>query len=247
MSEDLLYKLAGQIVARLSSYSDNDEVEKVLLDHGRRIGDLVFQQMMDHYEESPTTYRVKVDKGFQVLKPQRFNQPAGQALLDFKSPGIPKSETRRRVFVGFSKCCYEMQAFHSDDERRFAVIVDESLDVLRWVKPARQQFMIEYHRGKRYEPDFVIETKTENLIAEVKARDEMATPEVIAKANAARTWVNYANGHADANGGKQWCYVLIPHDSILGSSTLAGLVSSFTLPPIDGGALAEPSFLMAQL
>jgi type III restriction enzyme len=177
----------------------------------------------------------------------RFNQPAGQALLDFKSPGISKSETRRRLFVGFSKCCYAMQAFHSDDERRFAVIVDRSTDVLRWVKPARQQFMIEYHRGKRYEPDFVIGTKTEKLIAEVKAREEMATPEVTAKANAARTWVNYASCHANTNGSKPWRYVLIPHDSILGSSTLAGLVPSLTLPPIDRGAVAERSLLLAQL
>ena len=37
-----------------------------------------------------------------------------------------------------------MQAFQSDDERRFAVLVDDTADVVRWVKPARQQFMIEY-------------------------------------------------------------------------------------------------------
>jgi type III restriction enzyme len=142
------------------------------------------------------------------------------------------------VFVGFKKCCYAIQAFQSDDERRFAVLVDETANVLRWVKPARQQFMIEYQRGKRYEPDFIIETLTEKLIGEVKARNEMADPEVKAKATAARTWVGYANDHAKVTGGKPWKYVLLPHDAILASSTLGGLVSSFEMPSIKGAATA---------
>jgi type III restriction enzyme len=238
---DLLYKLAGQVVARLSTYlPDKEEVEKVLLDQAKRIGEFVRQQMMGHYEETPTTYRVKVDKGFQVLKPQRFNQPAGQPPLHFKTAVNPKSETRRRVFIGFKKCCYSMQAFQSDDERRFAVLVDETIDCVHWVKPARQQFMIEYQRGKRYEPDFVIETLTEKLIAEVKARNELDDPEVQAKARAARTWIGYANEHAKATGGKPWKYLIILHDSILANSTLSGLVRSFEELPIKGiGSLIQ--------
>src|SRR6266851_2392328 len=227
---DLLYKLSGQMVTHLNSYlSDPEDVVKVLLDHGKRIGEFVHQQMMDHYEETPTTYRVKVDKGFQVLQPQRFNQPVGVPPLNYKTAAHPKSETRRRVFVGFKKCCYSIQAFQSDDERRFAVLVDDTPDVLRWVKPARKQFMIEYLRGERYEPDFVVETLTEKLIAEVKARNEMDDPEVQAKATAARTWVGYANEHAIAVGGKPWRYMLLPHDAILASSTLSGLVKSFEM------------------
>lgn len=76
-----------------------------------------------------------------------------------------------------AKCCYAIQAFQSDDERRFAVLIDGTADVLRWVKPARQQFVIEYKRRQRYDPDFVIETSTEKLVGEVKARNEMDDPE----------------------------------------------------------------------
>jgi type III restriction enzyme len=236
---DLLYKLSGQVVGHLTSYLQSaDDVEKVLLDHGKRIGEFVHQQMMDHYEETPTTYRWRMEKGFQVLKPQRFNQPNGQPVLDFRTAVNPRSDTRKRVFQGFKKCCYGIQSFQSDDERRFAVLVDDTSDVLRWVKPARKQFMIDYLRGKQYEPDFVIETSDAKLIAEVKARNEMEDPDVVAKARAARTWVGYANDHAAITGGKPWKYVLIPHDSILGSSTLAGLINSFEQLPIHGGATA---------
>jgi type III restriction enzyme len=114
-------------------------------------------------------------------------------------------------------------------ERRFAVLVDDDGTVIRWAKPGRHQFMIEYRRGERYEPDFVVETLTEKLICEVKARNE-----ILAKARAARTWIGYANKHAKETAGKPWRYVLIPHDEIIGSATLVGLVAKFDRSEIRG-------------
>jgi type III restriction enzyme len=236
---DLLYKLASQIVGRLRSYLSSDiDVEKVLLDHGKALAAFVFKQMMEHYQETDTTYRVRVERGFQVLKRQHFNQPTGHAPQDFKVAVRPLAETRRRVFIGFSKCCYEMQSFQSDDERRFAVLIDSPTEtsVIRWVKPGRGQFIIEYRRGDRYEPDFVVETATEKLICEVKARKDLDDPDVLAKARAARTWVHYANDHARQTGGKPWRYVLIPHDAVLENATLAGLAARFSQSEIVGDA-----------
>jgi type III restriction enzyme len=194
--------------------------------------------MMEHYQETDTTYRVRVERGFQVLKRQHFNQPTGHAPQDFKVAVRPLAETRRRVFIGFSKCCYEMQSFQSDDERRFAVLIDSPTEtsVIRWVKPGRGQFIIEYRRGDRYEPDFVVETATEKLICEVKARKDLDDPDVLAKARAARTWVHYANDHARQTGGKPWRYVLIPHDAVLENATLAGLAARFSQSEIVGDA-----------
>jgi type III restriction enzyme len=62
----------------------------------------------------------------------------------------------------------------------------------------------------------------------VKARRDLDDPDVLAKANAARTWVHYANDHANLRGGKQWRYVLIPHDVVLENATLAGLAARFS-------------------
>jgi type III restriction enzyme len=228
---DLLYKLAGQVVVRLHSYlADDDEVERVLLDHANRIGDFVFQQMMEHYVETETTYRVNVQQGFFGLKGPNYNQPPGAPKLNFKAAVTPKSDTKKHVFQGFKRCCFMEQMFHSDDERRFSVIIDGDLSVLLWAKPGRNQFKIEYRRGDQYEPDFVVETQSEKLICEVKARNELEDAEVQAKARAARTWIGYANDHAQASSGKPWRYILIPHDEIIGSSTLAGLVSRFDQP-----------------
>jgi type III restriction enzyme len=99
--------------------------------------------------------------------------------------------------------------------------------VIRWVKPGRKQFQIEYLRTQRYEPDFVVETKTEKLIVEIKARGELDDRIVVAKSKAARTWVGNANDHARSYGGKQWRYLLVPHDEVVGNASLAGLAGKF--------------------
>jgi type III restriction enzyme len=231
---DLLYKLAGQVLTRLRSYlANDDEVERVLLTQGKRIAEFVSAQMMDHYVETETTYRVQVTMGFQTLKKQNFSQPEGQQARDFCTAVTPRSDTRKHLFNGFKKCCYLLQQFHSDGERRFSVLIDDEPTVLRWVKPGRRQFEIWYRRGERYEPDFVVETATEKLICEIKARNEMDDEDVLAKANAARIWIGHANDHALATGRKPWRYALITDDTVTTNATLAGLMATYGLEAIS--------------
>ena len=75
---------------------------------------------------------------------------------------------------------------------------------------------------------FVVETKTNLLICEIKGRDEMVDPIVQAKATAAVKWCISATGHARANGGKSWHYLLIPDDQVLLNATLDGLAARFS-------------------
>lgn len=223
---DLLYKLSGQMVAHLRSYLDSeDEVENVALGHGKAIADFIFQQMKKHYWETPTDYRARVTKGFRSLEPQAYNATQQDALKDYRQQITPKSDTKKYLFGGFSKCGYPIQKFDSDAERRFAVLIDADHEpsVQRWIKPATKQFQIEYLSGRGYEPDFVIETDTEKLIVEVKARNELDDELVLAKARAAKKWVEYANEHAREVGGKLWTYMLVADDEIKENSTLSGL------------------------
>lgn len=189
---------------------------------------------MRHYQETPTKYRARVSKGFQVLEPMTFRVADASSIRDFRQQVTPASDTRRHVFAGFKRCAYPQQSFQSDEERRFAVLIDSDheADVLRWVKPGPKQFQIEYRRTERYEPDFVVETKTEKLIVEIKARRDLENETVKAKSKAARTWIGHANVHAMTHKGKPWRYALVPHDAILENVTLAGLIAKFNLPEI---------------
>lgn len=226
---DLLYKLAGQMVEHIRSYlSVQEDVENVCLVHGKELARFIFEQMKGHYWETPTDYRATISRGFQVLRPQAFNVSDPSKVKDFKRPVMPLGDTKKHVFMGFQKCCYPFQKFDSDDERRFGVLIDSDREtsVTRWMKPGAKQFQIEYLAGRGYEPDFVVETETEKLIVEVKARKDMDDEIVLAKAKAACEWVGHANAHAKENGGKQWVYALIPHDDIKESSTLVGLMAA---------------------
>lgn len=227
----LLYKLAGQVVARTRSYLANEvEVENVLLRHGRQLADFIFAQMMSHYRETPMNeddYEVTVTRGFMLLQAQPMNVPHGQRVRDFRQVVAPLSETRKQVFGGFKKCCYPLQKFDSDPERRLAVIVDGDVGAEKWLKPGRNQFRIDYRSGETYEPDFVVETATRMLILEVKARNELDDPAVKAKAAAATKWCRTATTFAQGGTGKPWVYALIPDDQIIGSATLDGLVAKF--------------------
>lgn len=225
----LLYKLAGQVVARIKSYlPDGAEVENVLLRHGRQLADFVFAQMMNHYRETQLgedDYEVTVTRGFMLLQAQPMNVPQGQRVRDFKQAVAPLSDTRKHVFGSFKKCCYPLQKFDTDPERRIAVTIDGDTSVEKWLKPGRNQFRIDYRSGEAYEPDFVVETKTRMLICEVKARNEMEDAVVKAKAAAATKWCKTATQYA--GGAKPWTYLLIPDDQITGSATIDGLAAKF--------------------
>ncbi|WP_369051358.1 DEAD/DEAH box helicase [Burkholderia gladioli] len=227
----LLYKLAGQVVARVKSYLANDaEVENVLLRHGRHLADFIFAQMMNHYRETPLgedDYEVTVTRGFMLLQAQPMNVPAGQRVRDFKQAVAPLSDTRKHVFGGFAKCCYTLQKFDTDPERRLAVVIEADPSTEKWIKPGRNQFRIDYRSGEAYEPDFVVETKTNILICEVKARNELDDATVKAKAAAATKWCRTATEHAPGGGTKPWVYLLVPDDQIRANSTLDGLVAKY--------------------
>jgi type III restriction enzyme len=227
----LLYKLAGQVVERVKSYSSNDaEVENVLLRHGRQLADFIFAQMLQHYRETPLgedDYEVTVTRGFMLLQPQPMNVAQGQRARDFKQAVAPLSDTRKHVFGGFAKCCYPLQKLDSDPERRFSVVIDGDANVEKWLKPGRNQFRIDYRSGESYEPDFVVETNSTMLICEVKAQNELDDLTVRAKAAAATKWCKTATQHAPGRGKKPWRYLLIPDDQIRGSATLDGLVARF--------------------
>lgn len=230
---DFLYKLAGQVVAHLRSYlKDNDEVSNVLQRYQRELSELVYAQMQAHYWEGQSDYEVRVTKGFKTLRPNTFTAPAGEAARPFRAPVDEKQYIRGMLFGGFAKCLYPVQKFQSDTERRFAVLLEDEPTVLKWFKPAPEQFRIGYRFGRSeqdYEPDFVAETVAEKLMCEVKAANEMEDPVVKAKAAAAVLWCERASEHEKAHGGKPWRYVLMPHDALHGATTLSVVLAASVL------------------
>jgi type III restriction enzyme len=58
-------------------------------------------------------------------------------------------------------------------------------------------------------------------MVETKARMDVNTPEVQAKALAAANWCKHASDYAAKTGAKPWKYLLLPHDEITEEKRLA--------------------------
>ena len=227
----LLYKLSGQVVARLRTYLLKEEdVINVLQYHQRALVELIHAQMQQHFIQSANAYEVHVTKGFRVLRANNYTASADENERDFRIPISIGQRDRigSMVFGGFRRCLYPIQKFDSDPERRFAVVLENDEDVLKWFKPSKGDFQIHYRRDESYEPDFVVETKTAKLLCEPKQASEIEDEVVLAKADAAMTWCEHATKHAAKNSGKPWHYLLIPHDAITENKTLAGLAAAYT-------------------
>lgn len=218
---DLLYDLAGQMVQHLSGYLSEVEVQSVLDRDRRLIAREIHAQMMAHFWQEATEYEVKVSRGFTELKPCNYTAAAGQTAHHYRETVTETSRIKQMLFGGFTRCLYPLQKFDSDTERRFAIILER--DALKWFKPAKGQFQIYYKLGTEqpeYIPDFVAETETHIFMVETKAKGDIDSQEVQAKAAAAARWCKHASDHAAEIGTKPWTYLLLPHDEIVESKRL---------------------------
>ncbi len=212
---ELLYDLAGQMVQHLRSYLTEDETISVLDRERRLIAREIHAQMMAHFWEQATEYEVQVSRGFTGLKPCTYTATAGQTAHHVRDTVTEASRIKQMLFGGFERCLYPLQKFDSDTERRFAVLLER--DARKWFKPAKGQFQIFYKLGTEqpeYVPDFVAETDAMIFMVETKARGDLNTPEVQAKAAAALQWCQHASDFTASVGGKPWKYLLIPHDEV---------------------------------
>lgn len=227
---DLLYDVSGQLVRHLRSYlSEEEDVRNVLIYFQKQLAALVHAQMQEHQWEKTGGYEVVITKGFTDIKKPAFSVQAGEPVRNFREPVQDKGRIPQMLFGGFERCLFKELKFQSDPERKLAVILDR--DSQKWFRPASGQFQIFYKLGvsqHEYQPDFVAETADYIYMMEPKAKNEMTSPDVLAKKDAAVLWCGRATTHALSNGGKPWKYVLIPHDVIAENMTLAGLVSQFS-------------------
>lgn len=227
---DILYDLAGQVVAHFrSKHADEEQVRSILQGHARQIAEALVAQMKRNMWREQTSYRVTLASAFDQLKPQTFDGSGKDALRDYRQAPERLSEMKRFIFIGFEKSCYNMAKFDSDPERRMAMLLEQDPSVVLWMKPGPNQFKIYDEENTPYQPDFVVETKDEKLIIETKRASDMADALVRRKADAAALWCHIANrAVAEKAAEKPWSYLLVPETAVLSNATIAGLRAGYT-------------------
>jgi type III restriction enzyme len=183
--------------------------------------------MAHHYFEDHSESEVVIKQGFTPLKPCAFT--AEGDILPLHQAPADKGKIAQYVYGGFSRCAYPVQKFHSDTERVLAGVLER--DAQRWFRPVAGQFNIYYRSGANqpeYVPDFVAATADNNLIIETKAAKDMDNADVKAKADATKTWCKNASDYSQAQGGKPWKYLLVPHDAVAHNATISALAGRFS-------------------
>jgi type III restriction enzyme len=123
-----------------------------------------------------------------------------------------------------------MYKFDSKTEKDFAIILEDNKDVLKWLRPAGNQFHIYWqHNSRQYRPDFVVETADAIYMVETKKEGDIESAEVQDKSTAAKEFCKYASNYTAKNHGKPWKYVLIPHGAVQVNMSFMHLVKQYVV------------------
>jgi type III restriction enzyme len=228
---ELLHKLAKQAYSAIeASNSDEKDMKKAVFQFKKTIADRIYLQMKNHFKIEYTNYEKPNVLPFTKIESHNFSALASNGFKDYRDTITPVSLVPKYVFTGFEKACHFEYKFDSNTEKELAFVLENDSTVVKWLRPASNQFRIYWdNNSKRYEPDFVVETKDAIYMIEPKSKDKMQDSDVLQKAEAAKIYCEYATEYNLENGGKPWHYLLIPHDEINKSVSLSYLISKYKL------------------
>ncbi len=228
---EFLFKLADQAASKFKSYLEgSDNVMNVIQYHKNEIGRFIYQQMMEHfYIETPEFQKPIIDvRAFTKIEDHNYSKYTQDQIHDFKDTINPTSAIPSKVFTGFKKAYHILYKFDSKSEKDFSIILEQDNDVVKWLRPAPNQFKIYWqHNSRQYRPDFIAETSDCIFMIEIKKEGEMNDEEVQDKARAAVEYCKYASEYTSEYGGKPWKYILIPHNVVMLNMSFSSLVNNY--------------------
>ena len=227
-SADLLFKLSNQALDKLKVANSKEDLPLLVRQYRKLIASRIYTQLKNHQQFSKPDYIPPKILAFQKIEDWNFTVPKEDGYRHYTDIIQPLSLVPKYVYRGFEKACHYEYKFDSNTEKEFAFVIEHDKSVLKWLRPASNQFRIYWSQaGQKYEPDFVVETADSIFMCEPKKAKEIETEEVQAKMKAALKYCHYANEFTSKNGGKKWRYLLIPHDQVDKTSSFEGLVNKF--------------------
>lgn len=224
---ELLFKLITQLCGHYESTYGINGMQNIVMMYRRDIASKIYDQMMTHfYCENGLLQEEVIDVKCSNL-PQKLNCKQKVGLYDDFKENY-EGHIKSVLFTGIKRGVYPEAKFDSyEGELTLARILDRDEDILKWLRPAPSEFNITYNRGKRYEPDFVVETADCCYLIEVKGEDKLTDPDVRAKKKRGIQYCEVATRWCKANGYKPWRYLFIPSKQVLPNSSFLQLAKRF--------------------
>jgi type III restriction enzyme len=212
---DLLFKLASQAIGKFKSYLNDDERYNVILYNKREIGRFIFTQMMLHFYIEEAKFEKPVVYPFERILDHNYSKYTQDKIYLYTDTITPTSLIPGLLFSGFSKAYHHSYKFDSKTEKDFTIILEQDKSVIKWLRPAKNQFRIYWqYNSRQYSPDFIVETFNAIYMVETKKEADIEASEVLEKTKAALEYCKHATDYTTANKGKPWKYLLIPHTEV---------------------------------
>lgn len=226
---DLLYHLATQAYETIKANIVNEaELPQAIFQFKAAIAEKIYIQMKQHFVLHSANYVEPRVFPFNRIEQWSFSSLVNAGFKDYRDIVSPTSFIPKYVFRGFEKACHFEYKFDSKAEQDLAFVLENDATVIKWLRPAPSQFRIYWdNNSKRYEPDFIVETETTIYMMEVKRSDQTEEATVLAKKAAAERFCKYASEYTAANEGKDWKYLLLPHNEITRTVSMKYLATKF--------------------
>lgn len=226
-NSELLYHLSNQAFEAIKlNIQDETKLSQLFFQFKSVIAEKIYQQMKKHFHLHSADYIAPKVLPFTQIEKWNFSSLLNAGYRDYRDMITPVSLIPKYVFIGFEKACHFEYKFDSKAEQDLSFVLENDEQVIKWLRPAPRQFRIYWDNNtKLYEPDFIVETNETIYMIEVKRADQLEEETVLAKKNAAERFCKYATEFTTANQGKQWKYIILPHDNITRTVNLSYLLN----------------------
>ena len=222
-ASDLALKLVRRVCEKYNGLYGSNGLRNIVMMNKHDIVNGIYNQMLQHLHQKNGFLQEEVfGNRERNIKPNyKYKQEAD--LYDTITGNISSI-----LFTGIKKGVFSSAKFDSyHGELTFARLLESDKDVQNWLRPSPLEFNITYGTGKKYEPDFVVETDKIIYLTEVKGRNMLNDPDVQAKKERGIKYCEIASRWGRANGFKDWKYLFIPADEIKANSTFGQLAQRF--------------------
>lgn len=205
---DFVIDVVEQYLAQIPG--DEENKRRIVRRYASLIVSDIRKQIYEHMDRKTQDVHI-IQKGL-ILFRKFVKNVKEDGRIRYDKPFTDKGNIKKYLFTGYKKSYYPANAFDSDTERLFSIILEEDPDVVRWIKPPLNQLGLFWKAGQQYTLDFLVETTIGKYMVEVKALNEVASEEVVSKAREGIKWCQFATTVDSDN--KTWEYKLISDDNI---------------------------------
>lgn len=223
---DLLYDLITTLFDAFAKKFTSDEIKNIVMCNKRSIADKIYDQMKKHFKCSEPNIVEEISGVSMYIYEPSYMRKIGEEPISVYTT-IPDGDVPKCLFNGFKKALHPIYKFDSAPEKRFAIVCEQSEEVIKWLRPAAKQFNLFYGNGQRYEPDFVVETSDTMYLVEIKGEDKLNDENNLLKKQRAVRYCQVASVYASGHGLKQWKHLYIPSQQVQTNSSFTMLAQRF--------------------